>query len=213
MEILFRGKREEDNKLIYGNYLYTFDIDYVSQGYDDVPDRVSYIINDFGKYDKVEPSTIGQYTNIKDINNDKIFVGDKVKYWRFYHDRGTTADWFGAEPQNSSVVYEEYMEQIEGVIEFIDGAYWIVNKHNPKYKVLLGSAMKGLGNEVSLFYMNDYGGDVSYFFECLDNEEQYNELMKLYNDNNMNEMFDLLEKYVEQLTNNIEIIGNIYEQI
>ena len=79
-EIKFRGQRVDDKQWVCGYYTYEFEMGYCSEAYDDVPSRCSYISNDNGEYYEVIPSTIGQYTGLKDKNGQMIFEGDIISY-------------------------------------------------------------------------------------------------------------------------------------
>lgn len=72
--IKFRGKSVQNNEWVYGYYNYTFDRDYYSQTYDDVPARCAYIDTDTNYYEVI-PDTVGQYTERKDKNGIEIYEG------------------------------------------------------------------------------------------------------------------------------------------
>jgi len=68
-EVLFRGKRLLDYKIIYGDVRYINDEVFI------YPRKKQTEIDHY----QIDSKTIDQYTNIDDINSNKIFVNDIVK--------------------------------------------------------------------------------------------------------------------------------------
>ena len=68
-EILFRAKRKDDGKWVYGDLTHVIRI---------TPNRDKKCIR-VGGYD-VDESTIGQFTGMLDSNGEKIFEGDIVEF-------------------------------------------------------------------------------------------------------------------------------------
>jgi len=78
----FRGKNIENHQFVYGYYAVV-----VEEGdngglgvyYKETQTPIHYISDENGNSEMVYPNTVGQYSGLKDKNNNKIFEGDKVK--------------------------------------------------------------------------------------------------------------------------------------
>lgn len=70
-EILFRGKSIKTGEWVYGDLYATGEIPMI------VKDGIA---SEWDNFIEVDKKTIGQYTGLDDINNNKIFKGDICKF-------------------------------------------------------------------------------------------------------------------------------------
>lgn len=185
-EIKFRAKNTIDGNWVYGYYNVQDGIHQINAGHTIYP---------------VHPWSLGQ------LGVDNVYIGDIVKVWSFYNWSGSSEDIFGTEPQCSYRVYEEYLEQITGEAVFIDGSFCVKTK---KATIPLYQIKQGLGREVVDHYLCGFGGNEKNFLEAIEGQIPKSQLNELSNAEGEG-FYKLLESCVNNLTKQIEIIGNIYE--
>lgn len=71
-EILFRGKRIDNNKLVYGSLIRSFEAFHISDDYFKPSNGEHPILID------IDDDTISQFTGVTDKNKTKVFENDKV---------------------------------------------------------------------------------------------------------------------------------------
>ncbi|WGQ15599.1 hypothetical protein [Sphingobacterium faecium] len=210
MDNTFRGLRVDGKGWVYGDLLQNY-IHHKSGATIQQGGCVVY---------EVIPETVGRYLVNK--NGFNLYDGDIIKFWYFYNSRMSSEDCFGTEPQNSFMVYEEYLDQTEGTIFIKEGTPFVkYSKKGKIHETIFYVLLNELGNEVSDYYMFDDVGSVELFLETFDEDELKGIEPVFFNheisewDDNYGEMSDkfyiYIKNIVDQVSSKIEIVGNIHQ--
>lgn len=140
-------------------------------------------------------------TGVFDIKGKELKIGDKVRYWSFYHSQMSSEYCFGTEPQNSFQVYEEYMEQLTGEVVFYLGAFCIKH-HNGIFS--FKEIIENTSGEVIHYFLCGSGGSIEQMFD--DYEFWGDSFSEKLNGNMEQEDWDLIANYIKQKCKEFELI-------
>lgn len=131
-EVLFRGQRVDGGGLVYGG---------VTSLNHTVDDKVFIVTIESNKKEdrvvlvEVKPETIDQFTGVVDKHGEKIFKGDKVRYYEVYRDVVPDEDRFIHRITNEGV------RCVEGTVDFVGGSFVVKSD--------------GCTENLSIFYADD----------------------------------------------------------
>jgi len=156
-------------------------------------------------------STKPVLSDVFDINGKNIKLGDEVLFWNFYKSAMSSEDQFGTEPQNSWMVYEEYMEQVRAEVIFELGSFCFKHKYGKQEIISIRDVIKQTPIEFIEHYMFDFGGKI-YF----DDEEFWGENFtdrlpqndeKEWTNDEHEKYWEIIREHLEKKCKEFEVVG------
>lgn len=122
-KILFRGKRTDNGEWVYGDLIH----------YDDEPSIHTKASYGLYKHERVDPSTVGQFTGLYDCKGRRAYEGDIV-HDDFHNNYGVVSFGDYASPMSAQFTHNIgfYIEWKKGnTKDFMrkDLGYWLIETH------------------------------------------------------------------------------------